>query len=152
MEQPPVYITAQEAAERLLTIKTAGWVLFGMAVLAFILLIFMIRKKEKDKQTESDTRKAEIAVEQSRIESTEKIGIAMAKAMKTDSFWKGKFTEMAKENTSLKEENKSLKSTMEMVGIADIAEFQEWLRSKKEKKIDMVANGFISQEACIWVI
>ena len=58
----------------------------------------------------------------------------MAKAMKTDSYWKGKFTEKVKENNSLKEENESLKSTMDMVGIADIAEFREWLKNKKEKE------------------
>lgn len=132
MSDEPVWITAQEAAERLQTIKTAGWVLFSVALLGFILLLCAMRKKEKEKQTEIDARNAEIEVERSRVESTERIGIAMAEAMKTDSYWKGKFTEMAKENTSLKEENEGLKSTMEMVGITDIAEFREWLKSREE--------------------
>ena len=132
MTDDPIWISAQEAAERLQTIKTAGWVLFGVAVLSFILLLCAMRKKEKEKQAENDARNAEIEAEKYRIESTERIGIAMAEAMKTDSYWKGKFTEMAKENTSLKEENESLKSTMEMAGIADIAEFREWLKTRKE--------------------
>lgn len=134
MSDEPVWITAQEAAERLQTIKTAGWVLFGVAVLSFILLLCAMRKKEKEKQAENDARNAEIEAEKYRIESTERIGIAMAEAMKTDSYWKGKFTEKVKENTSLKEENEGLKSTMEMVGITDIAEFREWLKNKKEKE------------------
>ena len=134
MSDEPVWITAQEAAERLQTIKTAGWVLFSVALLGFILLLCAMRKKEKEKQTEIDARNAEIEVEMSRVESTERIGIAMAEAMKTDSYWKAKFTEMVKENTSLKEENESLKSTMEMAGITDIAEFREWLKNKKENE------------------
>ena len=132
MTDDPIWISAQEAAERLQTIKTAGWVLFGVAVLGFILLLCAMRKKEKEKQTEINARNAEIEAEKYRIESTERIGIAMAEAMKTDSYWKVKFTEKVKENTSLKEENESLKSTMEMVGIADIAEFREWLKTRKE--------------------
>lgn len=132
MTGDPVFITAQEAAERIQTIKTAGWVLFSVAVLGFILLLCAMRKKEKEKQAEIDARNAEIEAEKYRIESTERIGIAMAEAMKTDSYWKAKFTEIAKENVSLKEENEGLKSTMEMVGIKDIAEFREWLRKRKE--------------------
>ena len=132
MSDEPVWITAQEAAERLQTIKTAGWVLFGVAVLAFFLLLYAIRKRKTEKQDEIETRNAEIEVERSRVESTERIGIAMAEAMKTDSYWKAKFTETAKENVFLKEENESLKSTMDMVGIADIAEFREWLKTRKE--------------------
>ena len=131
-EGEAIWLPAQEAAERIQTIKTAGWVLFGVAVLGFILLLCAMRKKEKEKQTEIDARNAEIEVEKSRIESTERIGTAMAKAMKTDSYWKAKFTEKVKDNTALKEENESLKSTMEMVGIADIAEFREWLKTRKE--------------------
>ena len=134
MSDEPVWITAQEAAERLQTIKTAGWVLFGVAVLGFILLLCAMRKKEKEKQAEIDARNAEIEAEKYRIESTERIGIAMAEAMKTDSYWKAKFTETVKENVFLKEENESLKSTMDMVGITDIAEFREWLKNKKEKE------------------
>ena len=132
MSDEPVWITAQEAAERLQTIKTAGWVLFGAAVLAFFLILYAIRKRKAEKQDEIETRNAEIEVERSRVESTERIGIAMAEAMKTDSYWKAKFTEKVKENTSLKEENESLKSTMDMVGISDIAEFREWLKSREE--------------------
>ena len=132
MTDDPIWLSAQEAAERIQTIKTAGWVLFSVAVLGFILLLCAMRKKEKEKQTEINARNAEIEAEKSRVESTERIGIAMAKAMKTDSYWKAKFTEMVKENTSLKEENESLKSTMDMVGIADIAEFREWLKSREE--------------------
>lgn len=132
MTDDPIWLSAQEAAERLQTIKTAGWVLFSVAVLGFILLLCAMRKKEKEKQAENDARNAEIEAEKYRIESTERIGIAMAEAMKTDSYWKAKFTEKVKENTSLKEENESLKSTMELVGIADIAEFREWLKTRKE--------------------
>lgn len=132
MSDEPVWITAQEAAERLQTIKTAGWVLFSVALLGFILLLCAMRKKEKEKQTEIDARNAEIEAEKYRIESTERIGIAMAEAMKTDSYWKAKFTETVKENVFLKEENEGLKSTMEMVGITDIAEFREWLKSREE--------------------
>lgn len=134
MSDEPIWLSAQEAAERLQTIKTAGWVLFGAAVLAFFLLLYAIRKRKDEKQDEIETRNAEIEAEKYRIESTERIGIAMAEAMKTDSYWKAKFTEKVKENTSLKEENESLKSTMEMVGITDISEFREWLKNKKEKE------------------
>ena len=131
-EGEAIWLTAQEAAERLQTIKTAGWVLFGAAVLAFFLILYAIRKRKAEKQDEIETRNAEIEAEKYRIESTERIGIAMAKAMKTDSYWKAKFTETAKENVFLKEENEGLKSTMEMVGITDIAEFREWLKTRKE--------------------
>ena len=132
MSDEPVWITAQEAAERLQTIKTAGYLLALSAILAFIIILCLIRKNKKEKEAETATRNEEIAVEKSRIDSTERIGIAMAEAIKTDSYWKAKFTEKVKENTSLKEENESLKSTMDMVGIADIAEFREWLKTRKE--------------------
>lgn len=132
MTDDPIWLSAQEAAERIQTIKTAGWVLALSAILAFIIILCLIRKNKKEKEAETATRNEEIAVEKSRIESTERIGTAMAKAMKTDSYWKAKFTEKVKENTSLKEENESLKSTMEMVGITDIAEFREWLKSREE--------------------
>lgn len=132
MSDEPIWISAQEAAERLQTIKTAGWVLALSAILAFIIILCLIRKNKKEKEAETAMRNEEIAVEKSRIESTERIGIAMAEAMKTESHWKAKFIEKVKENTSLKEENESLKSTMEMVGIADIAEFREWLKSREE--------------------
>ena len=134
MSDEPVWITAQEAAERLQTIKTAGCVLALSAILAFIIILCLIRKNKKEKEAETATRNEEISVEKSRIESTERIGIAMAEAMKTDSYWKAKFTETVKENVFLKEENEGLKSTMEMVGITDIAEFREWLKNKKEKE------------------
>jgi hypothetical protein len=132
MNDDPIWLSAQEAAERMQTIKTAGWVLSLSAILAFIIILCLIRKNKKEKEAENATRNDEIAVEKSRIESTERIGIAMAEAMKTDSYWKAKFIETVKENTSLKEENEGLKSTMEMAGIEDVAEFREWLKNKKE--------------------
>ena len=80
----PVYITAQEAAERLMTIRIAGWLLFFIVVLGGMWLIIRWKYSE-------DRRRIEAQNERDRISVTNNIGMAVTNALKEDGNWKEQF-------------------------------------------------------------
>lgn len=79
-----VYITAQEAAERLLTIKIAGWVLFIIVVFGCMWIIVRWKYGE-------DRRKSEAKNAKDRIVVTKNIGVKMASALEKDGAWKEQY-------------------------------------------------------------
>lgn len=80
----PVFITAQEAAERLAQIRIAGIVLVAMAVLLCIWLFLIWKYGEDRRREEAQNAKDRIAV-------TKNIGISMAKAIANDGGWKEQY-------------------------------------------------------------
>lgn len=80
----PVYIAAQEAAERLLTIKIAGAILVSALILGGI-WFFIVWKYSEDRRME------EVQNAKDRIGVTMNIGISMAKAIEKDGCWKEQY-------------------------------------------------------------
>ena len=102
----PVFITAQEAAERLLTIRIAGWLLFVMVILAGMWLIIRWKYSEDRRRIEAENAKA-------RIEVTENLGTAMTQVLKEDSGWKAQYFMLkAKYDAQLKH-NANMENTLE---------------------------------------
>lgn len=79
-----VYITAQEAAERLLTLKIAGVILFTVIVLGGIWVLFVWKYGEDRRRVEAQNAKDRISV-------TNNIGSSMAKAIEMDGGWKEQY-------------------------------------------------------------
>lgn len=79
-----VYITAQEAAERLLTIRIAGIILFSVIVLGGIWFLIMWKHGQ-------DYRKIEVENAKDRIVVTKNIGVKMASALEKDGAWKEQY-------------------------------------------------------------
>lgn len=79
-----VLLSAQEAAERLLTIKIAGILFFVLLLFAAIELFLMWKYSEDRRKTEADNAADRIMV-------TEKIGTAMTDVLKEDSGWKAQY-------------------------------------------------------------
>lgn len=79
-----IYITAQEAAERLLTIRIAGLLGFSLILFAAIWLFLAWKYSE-------DRRKEEVENESARIAVTRNLGKAVTDALKDDGNWKEQF-------------------------------------------------------------
>ena len=77
-EGEAIWLPAQEAAERLLTIKIAGVMLFAIVVLGGMWLIIRWKYSEDRRRTEAENAKERIRV-------TENIGSAMTEVLKQDS-------------------------------------------------------------------
>jgi flagellar biosynthesis/type III secretory pathway M-ring protein FliF/YscJ len=84
MTGDPVFITAQEAAERLLTIKIGGIIIFSAIVLGGIWFLLVWKYGE-------DRRREEAQNEKDRISVTKNIGVSMAKAIEKDGGWKEQY-------------------------------------------------------------
>ena len=104
--EEPVYITAQEAAERLLTIKVAGVLLFGLMIFAGVWLFFMWKYSEDRRKTEAQNAKDRIMV-------TEKIGTSMTDVLKEDSGWKAQYYSLKAKYEALEEHAKSMEWTLD---------------------------------------
>lgn len=96
-----VWITAQEAAERLLTIKIAGVMLFAIVVLGGMWLIIRWKYSEDRRRTEAENAKE-------RIKVTENIGTAMTEVLKQDSGWKTQYYILKSKHESLLVEHAEL--------------------------------------------
>lgn len=108
----PVYITAQEAAERLLTIKIAGCLLLIMA-LGLIAWVIIRWKYTEDRRTEeAETAKIEAENARERIRVTENIGTAMTEVLKQDSGWKAQYYILKAKYDALTEHNENLEQTL----------------------------------------
>ena len=79
-----VYITAQEAAERLLTLKIAGFIMLALLIFAAVWLFFAWKYSE-------DRRKTEATNDSDRIAVTKTIGKALTDALEDDGNWKEQF-------------------------------------------------------------
>ena len=102
----PVYITAQEAAERLLTIKIAG-VLLLILVIGLIAWIIVRWKYTEDR------RRTEAENARDRIQVTERIGTAMTQVLKEDSGWKVQYFALKAKYDALMQHNENMEKTLE---------------------------------------
>ena len=80
----PVWITAQEAAERILTLKIAGWIMFAIVILTGMWLV--IRTKQI-----AECRKKDAENSRERIRVTKNIGHVMTEVLEQDGAWKEQF-------------------------------------------------------------
>lgn len=102
----PVFITAQEAAERLLTIKIAGIILFSVIVLGGIWFLFVWKYGEDRRRDEARNAKDRIAV-------TKNIGISMAKAIEKDGGWKEQYIILKKKYDALEAHCENLEQLLD---------------------------------------
>lgn len=110
-----VTITAQQAAERLLSIRCA-FILFGLiAILFTIWLINTNRKAERCSLERSRAMKARVHDQN----KAERQG------------WIRANCELHAQNELLRAENEQYKKTLAMAGIEDVAEFRKWLEGRK---------------------
>lgn len=79
-----VFITAQEAAERLLTIKIAGFLMFALLIFAVVWLFFAWKYSE-------DRRMQEAKNDADRIAVTKTLGKSLTDSLKEDGNWKEQF-------------------------------------------------------------
>lgn len=105
-EGEAIWLTAQEAAERLLTIKIAGWLLFVIVVLAGMWLIIRWKYSEDRRRTEAENAKK-------RIEVTDHIGTAMTTVLKEDSGWKAQYYALKAKYDALEEHSKGMEWVLE---------------------------------------
>lgn len=101
----PVYITAQEAAERLLTMKIAGVLLLILAIGLIAWIIVRWKYSEDRKRIEAENAK-------DRIRVTENIGTAMTEVLKQDSGWKAQYYILKAKYDALVEHNESMEQTL----------------------------------------
>ena len=128
--ETPVYITAQEAAERLLTIRIAGWLLFVIVALAGMWLIVRWKYSEDRRRTEAETALLEAENAKARIQTTESLGTAMTQVLKEDSGWKVQYFALKAKYDELLKHSKNMENTLETatgangfipMGLADAA-------------------------------
>lgn len=105
-EGEPVWLTAQEAAERAQTIRIAGILLFVVVVFGCMWLIIRWKYSEDRRRTEAENAK-------DRIRVTENIGTAMTEVLKQDSGWKAQYFILKAKYDALEEHAKSMERTLE---------------------------------------
>lgn len=110
-----ITITAQQAAERLLSIRCA-FILFGL--IAVLFTIWLLKTNQ----------------------AAERASIARSKAMKIRVHdqnkaerqnWLQANLELHAQNELLRNENEQYRKTLAMAGIEDVAEFRKWLEGRK---------------------
>lgn len=104
--EEPVYISAQEAAERLLTIKIAGWLFFALIVFALIWILIMWKHSE-------ERRKIEAQNDRDRISVTRTIGKSLAEALKDDGNWKEQFVILKRKYDALEAHCVNMENTLD---------------------------------------
>lgn len=102
----PVYITAQEAAERLLTIKIAGVLLLVLVIGLIAWIIVRWKYSEDRKRIEAENAK-------DRIQVTERIGTAMTEVLKQDSGWKVQYFTLKAKYDALTQHSENMEKTLE---------------------------------------
>lgn len=101
----PVWITAQESAERMLTIKIAGWMLFVIVILG-CMWIFVRWKYTEDR------RKKEAENASERIRVTKNIGHVMTEVLEQDGAWKEQFFILKRKYDALEAHCQNLEQTL----------------------------------------
>ena len=102
----PVYITAQEAAERLLTIKIAGFLMLALIIFTAIWLFLAWKYSE-------DRRKIEAENQRDRIAVTKMIGKSMTNALKDDGNWKEQFFALKRKYDALEAHCENMEKTLD---------------------------------------
>ena len=102
----PVFITSQEAAERLLTIKIAGLLMFALLIFAAIWLFLAWKYSE-------DRRKIEAENQRDRIAVTKTIGNSMTNALKDDGNWKEQFFTLKRKYDALEAHCENMEKTLD---------------------------------------
>ena len=102
----PVFITAQEAAERLLTIKIAGILFFVLLLFVAIELFLMWKYSEDRRMTEAKNDADRIAV-------TRTIGKSMTNALKEDGNWKEEFFALKRKYDALEAHCENMEKTLD---------------------------------------
>lgn len=108
-----VYISAQEAAERLLTIRIAGWLLFVIVILAGLWIVVQWWHGEDRRRLKVEAAILEAENAKQRIEVTENIGMAMTQVLKEDSGWKAQYFVLKAKYDELMSHNESMEHTLE---------------------------------------
>ena len=112
-EGEPVWLTAQEAAERLLTIKIAAVLLFVIVVLGGMWLVIMFKSHRKVVEERATAERIETENARERIQVTERIGTAMTDVLKEDSGWKAQYYALKAKYDALEEHSKSMEWVLE---------------------------------------
>ena len=102
----PVFITAQEAAERLLTIKIAGILFFVLLLFVAIELFLMWKYSEDRRMTEAKNDADRIAV-------TRTIGKSVTNALKDDGNWKEEFFALKRKYDALEAHCENMEKTLD---------------------------------------
>ena len=102
----PVFITAQEAAERLLTIKIAGLLMLALLIFAALWLFFAWKYSEDRRMTEAKNDADRIAV-------TRTIGKSMTNALKDDGNWKEQFFALKRKYDALEAHCENMEKTLD---------------------------------------
>lgn len=110
--EEPVYITAQEAAERLMTIRIGGWLLFVIVVLIGMWLIIRWKYGEDRRRTLARAELAEAENAKERIRVTENLGTAMTTVLKEDSGWKVQYYALKAKYDALAAHNENMENTL----------------------------------------
>ena len=111
-EGEPVWLTAQEASERLLTIKIAAVLLFVIVVLGGMWLVIMFKSHRKVVEEQATAERIEAENARERIRVTERIGTAMATVLKEDSGWKVQYFALKAKYDTLLEHCTSMENTL----------------------------------------
>lgn len=106
----PVFISAQEAAERLLTIKIGGIIIFSAIVLGGIWFLLVWKYGEDRRKTEAENAKARIMV-------TKTVGTSVARAIEKDGGWKEQYYILKKKYDVLEAHCKNLERTLASVEV-----------------------------------
>ncbi|MBO5969261.1 MAG: hypothetical protein J6S14_12275 [Clostridia bacterium] len=101
----PVWLTAQEAKERILTLKIGGWLLFGIVILCGIWLILRWKYAE-------DRRKKEAENAKERIRVTKNLGHVMTLVMEQDGAWKEQYFILKRKYDVLEAHCQNLEQTL----------------------------------------
>jgi hypothetical protein len=110
-----ITLTAQQAAERLLSIRCA-FILFGLiAVLFTIWLLNTNRKAERCSLERSKAIKQRVHDQNSAERKN----------------WLQANLELHAQNELLRSENEQYKKTLAMAGVEDVAEFRKWMEGRK---------------------
>ena len=125
--EEPILLTAQEAAERLLTIKIGGFLLFLIVVFGCIWVIIRWKYGEDRKRTIAKSELAEAENAKERIRVTENIGKAMTDVLKEDSGWKVQYFILKAKYDALEEHAKSMERTLDTATGANGFKPQEML-------------------------
>ena len=102
----PVFITAQEAAERLLTIRIAGFLMLAIIVFAVIWIFFAWKYSE-------DRRMQEAKNDANRIAVTKILGKSLTDSLKKDGNWKEEFFALKRKYDALEAHCENMEKTLD---------------------------------------
>lgn len=101
----PVWLTAQEAAERTLTLRIGGWILFGIILLGGIWLILRWKYTEDRRRKEAENAKERIRV-------TKNLGHVMTEVLEQDGAWKEQYFILKRKYDALEAHCENLEQTL----------------------------------------